>query len=139
MKVLKSKGFTLAEMLIVMAVVVVLAAAALPKIGSTLEGARESNDLSAIANAYTEAYTKVAMAVADGTVTDGDLVATVSNVSLTQTTAGWDYIKTAKVGPIDLAADDTKYEPTSTVTKLKFTFTGSGLEDLALSKIETGS
>ena len=52
MKVLKNKGFTLAEMLIVMAVVVVLAAAAMPAVSNQIETSRESIDIDNLRAAY---------------------------------------------------------------------------------------
>lgn len=61
MKVKMSKGFTLAEMLIVMAVVVVLAAAAIPAISGQVETAKKSIDIDTLRAAYSAAYTQAFM------------------------------------------------------------------------------
>lgn len=68
MKAKTQKGFTLAELLIVMAIIVVLAAVAVPTFGRQLETARETGDMELIRNAYTEA---LSLAIIDGS--DGSL------------------------------------------------------------------
>lgn len=66
MKVKSSKGFTLAELLIVMAIIVVLAAVAIPTFGRQLETARETSDMETLRNAYEEALAMAIIDVADG-------------------------------------------------------------------------
>lgn len=66
-KFLKKAGFTLAEMLIVMAVVVILAAAAIPAVGNQTEAAKQSNDLAILHDLYTQAYVEAAIDEATGT------------------------------------------------------------------------
>ncbi len=77
-----NKGFTLAELLIVVAIIAVLVAIAIPVFTSQLERSREATDLSNIRAAYAEA---VADYLATGASTAK--TATVSNVK--QTVSGW--------------------------------------------------
>lgn len=114
MKFLKNKGFTLAEMLIVMAVVVILAAAAAPAIGSQAEAARESNDLSAIREGFIEAYTQAAVAYnATGKLGTNGTMNVSLTVPITQTVAGWG--TTPVVGGVTLNVADSSgaFEPTA--------------------------
>ncbi len=55
MKKLNKKGFTLAELLIVVAIIAVLVAIAIPVFTSQLEKSREATDLANIRAAYAEA------------------------------------------------------------------------------------
>ena len=52
------KGFTLAELLIVVAIIAVLVAIAIPIFNSQLEKSRQSTDLANVRAAYAEAMTK---------------------------------------------------------------------------------
>ena len=76
------KGFTLAELLIVVAIIAVLVAIAIPVFTSQLERSREATDLSNIRAAYAEA---VADYLAEGA--QAQKTATVTDIK--QTTAGW--------------------------------------------------
>ena len=78
-----NKGFTLAELLIVVAIIAVLVAIAIPVFTTQLERSREATDLSNIRAAYAEA---VAEYLANGAT--AQQTATVSSVK--QQTAGWD-------------------------------------------------
>ena len=64
MKKNNKKGFTLAELLIVVAIIAVLVAIAIPVFTSQLEKSRESTDAANIRSAYAEV---VAEALTDGT------------------------------------------------------------------------
>ena len=55
----RKKGFTLAELLIVVAIIGILVAVAIPVFTSQLEKAREATDAANIRNAYAELMTKV--------------------------------------------------------------------------------
>ncbi|MBQ1749947.1 MAG: prepilin-type N-terminal cleavage/methylation domain-containing protein, partial [Lachnospiraceae bacterium] len=59
MKRLNKKGFTLAELLIVVAIIAVLVAIAIPIFTSQLEKAREATDAANIRAAYAEVQTAV--------------------------------------------------------------------------------
>ena len=74
------KGFTLAELLIVVAIIAVLVAIAIPVFTSQLERSRESTDLANIRSAYAEVVTQV---LEDGA---SDITATVEKQ---QKVDGW--------------------------------------------------
>ena len=65
-KLSNKKGFTLAELLIVVAIIAVLVAIAIPVFTTQLERSREATDLANIRSAYAEAMTDF---IADGTAT----------------------------------------------------------------------
>ncbi len=66
MKKMNRKGFTMAELLIVVAIIAVLVAIAIPIFTTQLEKARESTDLANIRAAYAEASV-AALESTDGT------------------------------------------------------------------------
>ena len=53
------KGFTLAELLIVVAIIAVLVAVAIPIFGSQLEKSREAADLANVRSAYAQVSAKI--------------------------------------------------------------------------------
>ena len=57
------KGFTLAELLIVVAIIAVLVAVAIPVFGSQLEKSREAADLANVRAAYAEVLTEANMGI----------------------------------------------------------------------------
>ena len=63
------KGFTLAELLIVVAIIAVLVAVAIPVFGSQLEKSREAADLANVRAAYAEVLTEANMGIYDKEVT----------------------------------------------------------------------
>ncbi len=87
MKKLNKKGFTLAELLIVVAIIAVLVAIAIPVFSSQLEKSREAVDLANIRAAYAETQSSV--------ITTGSK--SYKEVVPTQTTAGWTIDSTTKV------------------------------------------
>ena len=76
------KGFTLAELLIVVAIIAVLVAIAIPVFTSQLEKAREATDAANLRAAYAEI-------MAEAVTKDTDVTYT-KTVKQTQTKTGWD-------------------------------------------------
>lgn len=79
-KIKNSKGFTLMEMLIVVAIIAILIAIAIPTFSNSLEKAREAADLANIRSTYAEAMVEA--------MTENKEV-TKTTPAMTQTTAGW--------------------------------------------------
>ena len=94
MKKNNKKGFTLAELLIVVAIIGVLVAISIPIFTAQLEKAREATDLANIRSAYAEV-------MAAGLTEDS--ANTTKTVKLTQTSAGWT-TSNPKCGNIDLSS-----------------------------------
>ena len=110
MKKLKnSKGFTLMEMLIVVAIIAVLIAIAIPTFTNQLEKAREATDLANLRGAYAQVMAAALTNSDDDTTIglnrDGDGGAAVwsINVNATQTVAKW---QTKDVKVADIAMTD---------------------------------
>lgn len=85
-KIKNTKGFTLMEMLIVVAIIAILIAIAIPTFTAQLEKAREAADIANIRSKYSEAM--VAYLEGNGT----DEVKKVTP-AMTQTKGGWDYVE----------------------------------------------
>ena len=86
----KSKGFTLAELLIVVAIIAVLVAIAIPVFTAQLEKARQATDAANIRAAYAEAVVKVL---------DTGAEASATTASAMQRTQGWlDTYSNVKIG-----------------------------------------
>ena len=85
-----NKGFTLMEMLIVVAIIAILVAIAIPSMTTQLEKAREAADIANIRSTYSEAMVKYLEG--DSLETDGSAVAT-STAKMTQTATGWKYVE----------------------------------------------
>ncbi len=77
-----NKGFTLAELLIVVAIIAVLVAIAIPVFTTQLERSREATDLSNIRAAYAEA-------VADYLATGANAAKSAKVTNIQQTVSGW--------------------------------------------------
>ena len=82
-----NKGFTLMEMLIVVAIIAILVAIAIPSFTTQLEKAREAADIANIRSTYAEAM----VAYLEGDTTGG--AATETSAAMTQTGADWKYIE----------------------------------------------
>ena len=96
MKKLKnSKGFTLMEMLIVVAIIAILVAIAIPSFTAQLEKAREAADMANIRSAYSTAM----VAFLEN---NSDEEVTVQSQPMTQKKAGWD---TKDIWPSYLGTD----------------------------------
>ena len=83
MNKMNKKGFTLAELLIVVAIIAVLVAIAIPVFTTQLERSREATDLSNIRSAYAEA-------MSDFLANGADSTASAVVTTIQQQTEGWD-------------------------------------------------
>ena len=114
------KGFTLAELLIVVAIIAVLVAVAIPVFTAQLEKSREATDLSNIRAAYAECSAALLSGTNDTTsgVTYNAASETVKRANATktielgQTQKDWQTDNTTKVAGITLT--DLKFSPTGT-------------------------
>ena len=94
-KKLNKKGFTLAELLVVVAIIGVLVAISIPIFTSQLEKAREATDAANLRSAY-------AVAAANKLTDEGTLSTSSTKVTITQATAGWKFVdEIAGVNPDD--------------------------------------
>ena len=84
------KGFTLAELLIVVAIIAVLVAVAIPVFGNQLEKSREAADLANVRAAYAEVLTEANMGIYDKVVT----------VNLKQKQSDWQSADVITIGGI---------------------------------------
>ena len=89
-----NKGFTLAELLIVVAIIAVLVAIAIPVFTNQLEKSREATDLANVRSAYAECVASVLNGETTGNATYTDASGTnpakaVATVALKQAVAGW--------------------------------------------------
>lgn len=125
MKKTNKKGFTLAELLVVVAIIAVLVAIAIPIFTSQLEKAREATDLANLRAAYAECTT--AVLTGNSETTDVKQGNTADNkpdgsykkeVKLTQKTNGFaDGSESVKIGSVTLTKDQfTTGTATVTVT-----------------------
>ena len=87
---LNRKGFTLLEMLIVIAIVAVLISVAVPVLSSQLERSREAVDLANVRSAYAQVSTEALLGNTHVTVT----------VNLKQKQAGWQSADPVNIGGI---------------------------------------
>ena len=83
-------GFTLMEMLIVIAIIAVLIAVAIPVFASQLEKAREATDLANVRSAYAKGSTEALLGDSETTVT----------VDLKQKQADWQSVDPVNIGGI---------------------------------------
>ena len=83
-------GFTLMEMLIVIAIIAVLIAVAIPVFASQLEKAREATDLATVRSAYAQVSTEALLGDSEATVT----------VDLKQKQADWQSVDPVNIGGI---------------------------------------
>lgn len=105
-KMNNKRGFTLAELLIVVAIIAVLVAISIPIFTSQLEKAREATDAANLRAAYAEI-------LADA-ITNEDTSKTIE-VDVAQTVAGW------TTGTDISFADNFEVEPTTASAKTKWT------------------
>ena len=147
---MNKKGFTLAELLIVVAIIAVLVAIAIPIFISQLEKSREATDAANIRDYYAEISvglldgslnsTTTTMTVSGGKTatasygTDGKLqTVEVAGVSFKQTATGW------AIGDPEVAGVKVTAVPATTDTKITYTFTEDTTGHTYLSGITFGA
>lgn len=89
-KIKNTKGFTLMEMLIVVAIIAILIAIAIPTFTTQLEKAREAADIANIRSKYSEAMVKYLDGATKGDDKTPDTSA--ETPPMTQTKEGWDHV-----------------------------------------------
>lgn len=107
MKRLNKKGFTMAELLIVVAIIAVLVAIAIPIFSAQLEKSRDAVSIANLRSAYAEASTAYLSESTGGNVTNVDTSAktvTVKDVKLQGKTSGWSNANDNLSFTIDTAA-----------------------------------
>ena len=126
--IIMKKGFTLAELLVVVAIIAVLVAIAIPIFTSQLEKAREATDLANLRAAYAECTTAVLTGnsettdVKPGTTDNKPDDSYEKVVKLTQKTDGFaDKSDSVKIGSVTL----TKDKFTTGTATVKVTSTGT--------------
>lgn len=88
-KIKNTKGFTLMEMLIVVAIIAILIAIAIPTFTAQLEKAREAADIANIRSAYSEAMVKYLDGATKGEGADKTPDTSATTPEMTQTQKGW--------------------------------------------------
>ena len=88
-KIKNTKGFTLMEMLIVVAIIAILIAIAIPTFTAQLEKAREAADIANIRSAYSEAMVKYLDGATKGEGADKTADTSATTPLMTQTQDGW--------------------------------------------------
>ena len=121
------KGFTLAELLIVVAIIAVLIAIMIPTFGGQLEKARESADLANLRAAYAEATIAYINDAANGNASapyanGSDKDVTVRNCTFAQTDTSWTSTKDTDSLPFDINGQ----HPVKTNKCVTFTFSSAG-------------
>lgn len=117
MKKLNKKGFTLAELLVVVAIIAVLVAISIPIFTAQLEKSREATDEANIRAAYAEVMANALTEAADG---ENDVALDTSgnyskSIDLAQKQDGWQST-IDKIGGIDVSGMSPKANGTATVT-----------------------
>ncbi len=123
-RIREKKGFTLAELLIVVAIIAVLVAIAIPVFTTQLEKSREATDMANIRSAYAEVMTAAISDTAtthDASLThvtrtgsDGSFVWT-ATVNLKQTQDGWQGTA-EEIGGVDVSSMSPSAGGTCTIT-----------------------
>ena len=113
------KGFTLAELLIVVAIIAVLVAISIPIFTSQLEKSRDAVSISNIRAAYAEASAKYLTSTDNGTGKD----VKIENVELKGTQTGWSDLDSQL--PFTHTAMDASYGGDAGNYDLVFTFDGT--------------
>ena len=92
-KIKNTKGFTLMEMLIVVAIIAILIAIAIPTFTAQLEKAREAADIANIRSAYSEAMVKYLDGATKGQEGNTTPDTSAETPPMTQTKEKWEHVK----------------------------------------------
>ena len=132
-----NKGFTLAELLIVVAIIAVLVAIAIPVFTSQLEKSREATDMSNVRAAYAEV---MANYLSNGAKVQEDATKespTIATVTIRQTKTGW---QNTENGTLQVRVDGTEqsvevpaYDGAKTTWTVKINPANTKLVEVALS------
>ena len=139
MKKMNKKGFTLAELLIVVAIIAVLVAVAIPVFNAQLEKSRDAVTVSNIRSAYAMSQTAFLSGLSDTangvtySITDGAGTITVANVVSKGTQAGWSGATDDLVIKTQVEAGCGTMENTPGTYTLTFTYTDSAISAVACS------
>lgn len=116
------KGFTLAELLIVVAIIGVLVAISIPIFTSQLEKAREATDEANIRSLYAECSAAVLTGSSDDTKitvnkdkSSGDVTSATATYTMTQKVSGLSSGTSVTIGGVEIKSDDFK-TGTATIT-----------------------
>ena len=121
----RREGFTMAELLIVVAIIAVLVAIAIPVFNGQLEKSRDAVSVSNLRAAYAEASAaKIGNASAGAAVLNSDGSVTVSGVVFKGTDNNAEYSGQAKQLPFEGGVTTT--EPAAGTYKIKFTWNSGG-------------
>lgn len=121
----RREGFTMAELLIVVAIIAVLVAIAIPVFNGQLEKSRDAVSVSNLRAAYAEASAaKIGNADAGAAKLNSDGTVTVSGVAFKGTNSGDNYSGQAKDLPFTGTATST--EPSSGTHSVTFTWQSDG-------------
>ena len=119
-KKLNKKGFTLAELLVVVTIIGVLVAISIPIFTSQLEKAREATDQANLRSLYAECASSALTGTAssaDVTVTNaGGVTTATGEYTLVQTADGWVDGNNVTIGGIEVKSADIVKGATYTVT-----------------------
>ena len=96
---MNKKGFTLAELLIVVAIIAVLVAISIPVFTTQLEKSREATDLANVRSAYAEVMNAAILDDENSSLWDGNQY--VKTVDLKQTQDGWTTTENLNIGGIE--------------------------------------
>lgn len=140
-KIKNNKGFTLAELLIVVAIIAALVAIMIPTFSGQIEKAREAADLANLRAAYSEASICFLNGADNGNAKIPDKtkmdVVTVDGVVLTQTQEGWKDADFASKLPFDPQTDNLKDKVVAGTYSLEFTFGATGKPTVKATKTST--
>jgi type IV pilus assembly protein PilA len=119
----EKKGFTLAELLIVVAIIAVLVAVAIPVFNSQLEKSRDATDQANIRSAYAE----LAVQLIDGTIDLARETSKAFSISGKGTNETWDNLASGETFKVGSTESPVTVTPKAKFTTVTFTFDNKGV------------